>query len=415
MSEPGLIGKRCLGCDHAPLQPIFSLGFMPAVNAFPTAAEVTAERKVPLAIVYCPHCTLVQLETEISPAELFSHYLYMSSTSESHTRHLHDVAEACVRRFGLQTGAHVLEIGSNDGTLLQALQAQGCQVLGIDPAANLAGMARARGVETEIAFFDEASAKALRQRHGSYDLIIALNVVAHTPTFMSMLKGIRSLLKPGGRFWMESVYVVETILQGQFDTIYHEHVCCFSLHSLTAAYSRCGLRAIDVEILPTQGRSLRVMVARDDDEAKVRPSVDALLQREKKAGFALAESYQSAGDKVRHFQQRLRQWIKHQGERGKKVVGLGAPARGVVILNYCSLGPREIAYVTDDTPLKQGRVVPGVHIPVFEWDHLKREPAGAFLLLSWNYREEVLRKLKAYGSRGTLLVPFPNWEEIELT
>jgi SAM-dependent methyltransferase len=404
--------RKCFSCESLRMDLVFSLGAMPQVNAFLAPNELVTERKFPLDLYFCHNCSLVQLGETVPPEQLFSRYLHMSSASEANRRHLEAVAAQLFPRLGLDSNSQILEIGSNDGSLLKSLAGRAERVLGVDPAENLADIACAAGVETLVTFFNEETARAIEHDYGRFDAIVALNVVAHTPHFMSLLKGVRSLLKPGGKFFMENAYVVDTILQGQFDTIYHEHVHNFSLHALCSAYERAGLVALDAEIIPTQGTSIRVVVGRSDDSHRTRESVREILEHEEALGLTRPELFQSAATKVIEFRTQLKSWLT--ANRGKRIVGLGAPARGVVILNYCGITPDDVSYIVDDTPLKQGLLTPGTHIEVSAWDRLSREPGETFLMLSWNYRDDLLRRLRPLAPLAKVLIPFPNMEEITL-
>jgi len=385
---------------------------MPPVNAFVTLEEKDHEEAFPLGLGFCRDCTLVQLTAHVPPEKLFSHYHHMSSASAQNRRHQTEVADLMFGRLRLGLKPQLLEIGSNDGTLLKELSSRGAQVLGVDPAENLAVLASQSGAATMTGFFDEEFARSLVRGGYAFDGIVALNVLAHTPTFMSMLRGIRMLLNPNAMFVMENAYVVETILQGQFDTIYHEHISNFSLHSLCAAFERAGLVALDVEIIPTQGTSIRVIVGRSDGSHDRHESVKSLLAKEKAKGFADPALFQGIAKKVDVVREKIKTWL-HEN-RKHRIVAIGAPARGVVLLNACGITPESVSYVIDDTPLKQGKLTPGTHIEVAGWDRLPREPADRFLLLSWNYRDDLLSRLKQHKAGGRVLVPFPEFEEVTL-
>ncbi len=409
--------SACAGCGAAPIVPVFSLGRMPPVNAFVTPAEVACEESFPLDVHFCPACTLLQLYPTVAPLRLFADYTYLSATSRTTVAYLGRLAEALARKVALTTSSKILEIGSNDGTLLAALRAFSPNVLGIDPAENVAARANADGIPTRVAFFSAAAATALRAEVGAFDLVAALNVVAHTPDFVDLLAGVRALLAPGGTFVMECVHVMQTILRGAIDTVYHEHVYCFSLHALVRAYTRVGLVIVDVETTPAQGGSLRVFARVAADKPAIATSVDDLLRVEEEAGVTRLGTYAAVGQLAetlrREVPARLRA-LRGDARLGCLVVGLGASARGVVLLNHCGLGPDDLDFVVDDTPLKQGKLIPGRHIPVHDWTHIPRDEEVVCLLLSWNYRDEVLAKLRARTSRARVLVPLPVLEEITL-
>jgi SAM-dependent methyltransferase len=408
--------SACAGCGASPLEPIFSLGRMPPVNAFLTPGELEREEFFPLDVHFCPACTLVQLYPTVPPARLFTDYAYLSATSSTTVAYLGRLAETLAQRVGLSPASKILEIGSNDGTLLAQLRAFSPHVLGVDPAENVAARANAAGVPTRVAFFSSAVAADLRAEVGAFDLVAALNVVAHTPDFVDLLAGVRAVLAPGGTFVLECAHVAQTILRGAIDTVYHEHVYCFSLHALARACARVGLVVVDVEKTPAQGGSLRVFARAAADAPLIGAGVAALLREEELAGVTRLPTYTAVARLAetlrRELPVRLRALRAAAGAR--TVVGLGASARGVVLLNYCGLGPQDVDFVVDDTPLKQGKLVPGRHIPVFDWTHIPRDEDLVCLLLSWNYRDEILARLRARTSRARVLVPLPHLEELTL-
>src|SRR5450432_1760024 len=254
--------KVCRGCQATGLTPVVSLGSMPPVNAFVDATTLGDERAFPLDLYFCERCTLVQLFPVVDPALLYGTYTYLSSASRTNVLRLEELALDLAARLALGAGSKVLEIGSNDGTLLRRFARHTPAVLGVDPARNVAALAEAAGVPTVVEFFSSSVGRALAREHGGFDLVLALNVVAHTPDFVDLLEGARELLTPSGHVVVEVVHVLQTILRGEIDTIYHEHVYCFSLHALRHGCERAGLTIVDVEKIPAQGGSLRVLMQR---------------------------------------------------------------------------------------------------------------------------------------------------------
>lgn len=412
-STPQLLKRplaiACRGCGHTPLESMFQLGNVPSVNSFPRADEIAREQPALLEVCVCPQCFLVQLSTLIPPAELFTEYRYLSAASQTQVRYLEELAQQLARRFGITTRSQILELGSNDGTLLAAFNPWTRQVLGVDPAKNLAPDAAARGVPTVADFLTETSADQILREHGPFDLVLGLNVIAHTPDLFGVLRAVRRVLKPGGTFMMEAVHVLQTILRGSYDTVYHEHVYCFSLTALREQFARAGLTVADVEETWAQGGSLRVFGQRTDGRPAVVPSVARMLETEAAAGITDLATYQRVGDRVRQHIAELRQRLKDLKRRQGRVWALGASARGVVIMNAGKIGTELLDAIVDDTPLKQGRVVPGVHVPVVGWEALRDEPSKptAYLLTAWNYEREVLGKLRRFVADAEVLIPFP--------
>jgi SAM-dependent methyltransferase len=387
---------------------------MPPVNAFLEPADIPAERAYPLDLHFCPRCTLVQLAPTVDPSVLFETYAYLSSAARPNAQRLERLAERLAADFGIDERSRVLEIGSNDGTLLGHLRRHTPFVLGVDPARNVAALAEAAGVPTMVEFFSSALARDLLRTRGAFDLVVALNVVAHTPDFADLLGGVRALLARRGRLVVEVVHVVETILRGEIDTIYHEHVYCFSLHALAHAAEGAGLAIVDVEKISAQGGSLRVTFERADEGGAAAPGAVAVLAEERAAGVDRAETYARVGALARELREGVRARVRALRAEADVFVGLGASARGVVLMNYCGLGPRDVDFVVDDTPLKQGKLMPGCHVPVRDWTKIPEGKKVAGLMLSWNYRGEILAKLARRAPRARVVVPLPVLEEIEL-
>lgn len=405
------ISLACRGCGHTPLEQMFDLGNVPSVNSFPTVEQIPLEQPTLLEVCVCPHCFLVQLSETIPPEHLFTEYRYLSAASQTQVRYLGDLAEMLAKRFQINGNTRILETGSNDGTLLAAFLSWTRQVLGVDPAKNLVGDAAERGVPTVPEFLNEATSERIAREYGQFDLILGLNVYAHTPDLMGILRGTRNLLKPDGTFIMEAAHALKTILRGAYDTVYHEHVYCFSLTALQTQFERAGLTVVDVEETPMQGGSLRVFGQRAESNPTVASAVAQMLEIERAAGVRDLATYQRVGDSVRQHIAALRQGIEQAKQRHGRMWALGASARGVVILNAGKLDTTLLEAVVDDTPLKQGRFVPGVHIPVVGWEALRdaNPKPTAFLLTSWNYEREVFEKLQRLGGvrEAEIVVPFP--------
>jgi SAM-dependent methyltransferase len=404
----------CGGCQASRLTPVVSLGRMPPVNAFVDPAGPGDEAAFPLDLYFCERCTLVQLHPVVDPALLFGTYTYLSSASRTNVERLSRLADELVARLGLGAGSKILEIGSNDGTLLRCFQRHTSEVVGVDPARNVAALAAAAGIDTVVDFFSDDVARALARERGRFDLILALNVVAHTPDFVGLLARARDLLAAGGHLVIEVVYVAETLLRGEIDTIYHEHVYCFSLHALRHACVRAGLLLADVEKIDAQGGSLRVVMKREETGTAAAARVDALLAEERSLGLDRAATYASVAPLALALRDGVRSGLAELRRSVDLVVGLGASARGVVLMNYCGLTTGDLAFVVDDTPLKQGRLVPGCHVPVADWTRIPKDGNIGCLMLSWNYRREVLDKLRARTSNARVLIPLPTMTEVRL-
>jgi len=405
---------KCRSCGFEGIKRFLELGNIPPVNAFISKEEIKNEKSYPLNLAYCPICYLVQLEEIVSPEELFRNYLHLSAGSQANINHLKEVADYLGNKFNLNKDSKVLEIGSNDGTLPAFFRKFTANVVGVDPATNLIDLNREKGVDFIPEFFNTSTASKVIMSRGKFDLIVALNVIPHTPDNIDLLKGARMILQNTGTLVMEGVYALETILNGEFDTIYHEHVYTFSLHALISTFRMAGLTVVDVEKIPTQGGSLRIYAMKDEFVNKISESVNKMLEEEKEIGLANAEIYAKVGPKVENYRKELRNIIEAEKSRGGKIIGLGAPARGVVIMNYCRINENDMEYIVDDTPLKHGKVAPGVHVPVKSFENLKSESGKkTFFLLSWNYKESFVNRLKAVFPKFRMIVPFPKLEVIE--
>lgn len=405
---------KCNGCGFEEIVPFLKLGNIPPVNAFISSSEIDQEIAYPLNLAYCPHCFLVQLEEIVPPEKLFRNYLHLSAGSQQNVTHLKEVAAFLAKKYAISEEKRVLEIGSNDGTLLSFFKQYTSQVVGVDPAKNLVSVNKEKGIDYLSEFFNTSTASLIRKEKGTFDLMIGLNVIPHTPNNIDLLKGARIILKDKGVLVMEGVYALETILRGEFDTIYHEHVYTFSLHSLIATFRMAGMKVIDVERINTQGGSLRIYAMKEEYASEISQNVFKLLEEEKKIGFDNPETYLSVSKKVIEFKKNIKSLIEEEKKKRGKLVGLGAPARGVVILNYCGIGTDDLECILDDTSLKQGRVTPGVHIPVASFESIgSNEQKKTFILLSWNYKESYLKRLKEKFSSFRIIVPFPKLEIVE--
>jgi len=404
---------KCRSCGYEGMSRFLELGNIPPVNAFISPEQIKDEKSYPLNLAYCPNCYLVQLEDIVPPEELFRNYLHLSAGSASNINHLRDVADLLGKKLNINSGKKILEIGSNDGTLLSFFKKYTDNVLGVDPAENLISLNKEKGVDYIADFFNTSTASKIVKNRGKFDLIVALNVIPHTHNNIDLLKAARIVMRDKGMLVMEGVYALETILNGEFDTIYHEHVYTFSLHSLIATFRMAGLTVVDVEKIPTQGGSLRVFAMKDEFANGVSDSVKKILEEEEKTGLADIDAYKKVGPKVEDYKKEVRKIIEEEKTKSGKLIGLGAPARGVVIMNYCNITNNDMEYIVDDTPLKQGKVAPGVHIPIKSMDALASEKNKTFFLLSWNYKEHFVNKLKNIFPHFKIIVPFPKLEVIE--
>lgn len=401
---------KCRSCG-APLTAVLvDLGMTPISNAFVRAEHAShSERFYPLTSFVCDRCWLVQLEDFETPETHFhAEYVYFSSFSDSWLAHARGFVEGVVPRLALGSKSRVVEVGSNDGYLLQYFVQRGIPCLGIDPAANCAKAAwEMRRVPTEVAFFGSKAATRLREQGGTADLIIANNVLAHVPDINDFVAGFRILLGEQGVATFEFPHVLEMIRNIEFDTIYHEHYSYLSLLALEPLFERHGLRVVDVERLSTHGGSLRLYVAHDE-RIQVREAVEVLRREEVGAGLDRLETYENFGQRVRQLKRSLLRLLIELIEAGKSVAGYGAPAKGNTLLNYCGIGRDFIAFTADRNVHKQGLLLPGTRIPVLAPDEIAKRRPDYVLILPWNLRQEIVEQINQIpGWTGQFIIPVP--------
>ncbi len=400
----------CRGCGHPLGEPFLDLGMMPLVNSYRSPERLAeVEPCFPLRVQFCERCYLVQLEQVACPDQVFSEYAYFSSYSDSWLRHARQYCHDMVRRLGLTPEQHVVEIASNDGYLLQHFLPFGIPVLGIEPAANVAAVAREKGIETVVAFFGEETARRLRDAGKTAHLVVANNVLGHVPRPDDFLAGVRVLLEPRGVATFEFPHLLRLVAETQFDTIYHEHVSYLSLHALDGLLAACGLVAFDVEELPTHGGSLRVYVCHAGRGARApTPAVEAVRTHERAAGVTNRERlHRLAADavQVRHG---LLEFLSDARRQRLRIAAYGAAAKGTVLLNYCGVGREFVEFVVDRSPHKQGRFLPGTLIPIRDPSVVFEERPDLLLILPWNLREEIMQQMSGIRSwGGRFVVPVP--------
>ena len=353
-------------------------------------------------------CHLVQVPAVVLETEIFSDYLYFSSYSSSWLDHAARYAATVIDRFKLGADSFVVEVASNDGYMLKNMVARGVPCLGVEPAANVAKVAVANGVPTRVAFFGRKTAEEVVCEHGRADLIAAKNVMAHVPDLNDFIAGFKALLAPGGVITVEFPHLARLVEGTQFDTIYHEHYCYFSLLAVDTALSRHGLCLFDVEELPTHGGSLRIFACHAEGPHDRQPSVDRLLQRERADGYDKPDIYRKFADACVDVKSRLLEFLISARGAGKTVVGYGAPAKGNTLLNFCGARSEYICYTVDLNPHKQGRFLPGTHIAIHDPAMIAQTRPDYILILPWNLKDEIAAQLgdaRQWGAQ--FVVPIP--------
>lgn len=399
---------RCRFCA-APLPFVLvDLGRTPLSNRNLTPDEVACERAYPLVARVCTRCFLVQVDDSVPPEAIFSDYDYFSSYSDSWVAHAKDFATAMTRRVGLDGESQVVEVASNDGYLLQHFRALGIPALGIEPAANVADTARKRGIPTEIAFFGRDTAHALRARGKRADLIVANNVLAHVPAINDFVSGFAILLKPEGVASFEFPHLLNLIEQVQFDTIYHEHFSYLSLLTTEKIFTENGLRVFDVEEIPTHGGSLRIFACLQDAGHETTPSVPSLRRREQDMKLDSLEGYSDFGRKVEETRRGFRAFLAQARSEGRTIAAYGAAAKGNTFLNYCGVTSGDVIEVYDRSTAKQGKLLPGTHIPIVDPARIETTRPDYLLVLPWNLMDEVresMSHIASWGGRFVTAVP----------
>jgi hypothetical protein len=400
----------CRFCSAPLKHTLVDLGMSPLCESYLSAEELNRpEAFYPLHVFVCNECFLVQLEEYVSAENIFSHYAYFSSFSETWLDHARRYCEMAIERFDLTPVSFVVEIASNDGYLLQNFVSHGIPVLGIEPAANVAEAAIKKGVSTLVAFFTQDSARNLVTTGRKADLVIGNNVLAQVPALNDFVAGIKIILQPAGVVTLEFPSLFNLLNENQFDTIYHEHFSYFSFFSAEKIFSKHGLEIFDVEELPTHGGSLRLFLHHVEDNLhKVTPRVGQMRDQELKDGVNLLETYASFGEKVQETKRKLLEFLIDAKRAGKKIAGYGAPGKGNTLLNYCGIRTDFLDYTVDRSPFKQGKFLPGTHIPIFSPENIVKAQPDYVLILPWNLKDEIMKQLafiREWG--GKFVVPIP--------
>ena len=401
---------KCRFCGDTLSFSLVDLGSTPLANSFLKQEELTkAEPSYPLHARVCGSCFLVQVEPVVPASHIFGDYLYFSSYSASWVAHAQNFAALATDRWHLGVSSLVIEIASNDGYLLRHFAQKDIPVLGIEPAANVAAVAEAAGVRTKVAFFGKETGRQLAAEGYQADLVVANNVLAHVPDINDFLSGFSLIMKPAGVLSIEFPHLLKLLDNVLFDTIYHEHYSYLSLLTVERMLAQHNLRAFDVEYLLTHGGSLRVWIGRADGVArKETAALQEIRQQELNAGLNNLSAYQGFSRKVDAAKTSLRTFLEDAKLAGKQVVVYGAPAKGNTLLNTCDIDDRLIAYAVDVSPHKQGRFLPGSHLPIYAPEQLRATRPDYVLILPWNLEIEIIEKnkyIREWGGRFVLPLP----------
>lgn len=399
----------CRLCGGNRLRRFLSLGPSPLANSFlHSPAEFEAEPFYPLDVFFCETCSLVQLLDVIDPEVLFRHYIYVTGTSETMVAHLAQYASTLVDLLKLTSTDLVIEVASNDGSFLRHFRHYGVRTLGVEPATNIAEMARAAGIETVCEFFNSSAAERIRKSHGLAKVVTANNVLAHVDNTPDFLRGCRSLLEPDGLAVIEVPYLREFLDRLEYDTVTHEHLCYFSVTTLLRLCDVAGLSIVRMDRVPIHGGSLRLYAGLPERHGGHAQHVVAWAEEERRAGLSEYGRYEQFARDVEYNRREILDLLEALRREGKTVAGYGAPAKGNTLLNYCGIDTRLLPYTVDRNPLKVGLYTPGAHIPVLPPEALVERQPDYVVILVWNLAEEVMRQQQEYRSRGgRFIIPIP--------
>ena len=403
-------GGSCRLCGAAVTRVFIDLGMSPLCESYLAAESLDQpETFYPLNVLLCDRCLLVQLPAHVTGEAIFSDYAYFSSYSDSWVAHAKRYADDMIARFGLSADSLVTEVASNDGYLLQHFRDAGIPVLGIEPAGNVARVAAEKGIRTVVRFLGADSGREMAGKYGPADLVAANNVFAHVPDLRGFSLGLRALVKESGVVTLEFPHLLRLIEGCQFDTIYHEHYSYFTLLTASRALEYAGLRVTDVEELATHGGSLRVYAQPVEMAGEPAPRVRSVLEAEAAAGLHTVDGYAGFARKVLRIKSDLLAFLLTAAAEGKSVAGYGAPGKGNTLLNHCGIRSDLLAYTVDRSPVKQGKFLPGTHVPIYPPHRLEQTRPDYILVLPWNLKKEISEQLaytRSWGCRLVFPVPF---------
>jgi hypothetical protein len=404
------VSHPCRLCGASLTRTFVDLGMSPLCESY-VAAEHLDEMEpfYPLHVRLCDSCLLVQLPAYVSGEHIFSDYAYFSSYSDSWVAHAKRYADAMINRLDLAAGSLVTEVASNDGYLLQHFRAAGVPVLGVEPAANVAEAARAKGIRTEVQFLGPETGREIAGQYGRADLVAGNNVFAHVPDLRGFAAGLRAVVKDTGLVTLEFPHLLRLMERRQYDTIYHEHYQYLSLLTSSRALETAGLSVVDVEELDTHGGSLRIHARPQEAAGEPATRVKAVLDLEEAAGLHTIAGHEGFASEVLRIKSDLLEFLLTAAREGRSVAGYGAPGKGNTLLNHCGIRSDLLSYTVDRSPVKQGKFLPGTHIPIFAPERLAQTKPDYVLVLPWNLRDEISQQLEYIRSWGGRLVfPIPS-------
>jgi len=410
-SDEGTYGlqKSCRSCGYDYLEPVLSLGETPLANNLLSIEDLDkADELYPLEINYCSNCHLCQLSYVVHPHEMFKNYLYLTSTTETFKKHFGDMAEKITNDFGLGVNSLVVDLGSNDGLLLKKFKERGVRVVGVEPAEKICDISRSNGVDTLCEFFDEKTVNNIVNLKGKADVVTANNVFAHVHNITSLTDNVKKLLNKEGVFIIEVQYLLKTIKDLTFDNIYHEHLSYFSIMFLNNFFKKQGMELFKVENVDTHGGSIRVFIQSNNGKHSIDRSVIEFINRERMFGLDKLDCYKEFGEKVKRIGGEAKDFVQKAKNEGKKIIGYGSPAKATTLLNFLNIDKNHIDLIVEDNPLKHGKILPGVRIPIKSRESLKDMNPDYVIILAWNFAEEILRnneEIQRNGAKFVVLNP----------
>lgn len=400
--------KECRICDSKNLVRFLDFGKHPPSDAFLKKNQLDApENYFPLEVYFCEDCYLVQLGHVVSPDLLFKNYPYMTSISASMQTHLNQLAKSITERFNIKQGSLVIDIGSNDGTLLKSFKKLRFKTLGVDPS-DIASVAQDGRIETLNNYFSNDVAKKIKKEKGPAIIITGTNVFAHVDNLFDFLNGINTVLDNDGFLVLEFPYLVDLINKTEFDTIYHEHLSYFATRPLMVLFEKFNMEIFDIQRLPVHGGSVRIFVKKLGSVYNVSDKIKELFSLEENEKLSSVDTYNIFANRVRQIRKDLIILLKGLKSQGKRIAGDGAPAKGNTLLNYCQIGTDILDYIVEISPLKQGLYTPGTHIPIFPIDRIYTDRPDFLLILPWNIKEDIMQQQAEFKQNGgKFIVPIP--------
>lgn len=399
----------CRCCSDKNLVPYLDLGITPLANGLLKPENISEpELKFPLTVCYCQNCSLSQLSIVVNPDILFKNYFYMSSISNTFRNHCNNVVLNLNRSYNLEKSDLMIDIASNDGCLLSEFKKSGFKILGVEPATNLANIANSSGVPTINSFWNEDTAKKIKNEYNGAKVITAFNVFAHVDDIHKFVQDVATALNDNGIFVIQVPYLIDFLEKHEFDTVYHEHLSYFLLKPLKYVLEKNNFKIINVNKYDIHGGTIEIISAKTSSEYKITSQVEDYLTVERNLGLHTIEPYLEFAKEVQNIKKNLLSLIKDLKETNKKIAGFAASAKGNTLLNFCGLTNHDIDYIVDQTPTKQGLLTPGSHIPIIDLDHFNNNKPDYLVILAWNFIAEIISKTREFKEAGgKYIVPIP--------